>query len=144
MHIKELEKTLIEAGCNTDYFSIGPCGSKSDLFCLEKINNKWQVYYSERGIKHQPEFESTDEAQACEYYYNKISAIEHWHIVGMFEDEKSAKKLEQVLKEIGVKVIINDSPALKVGSAYLKRVFVVGEDIFKVREIYQHLPLENV
>lgn len=44
-----------------------PCAS----FCLEEINNKWEVYYTERGSKFNiKEFDS--ETEACEYFYNWI------------------------------------------------------------------------
>lgn len=40
-------------------------------YCMEEKNNKWEVYYTERGSKfHVKEFSS--ETEACEYFYNWI------------------------------------------------------------------------
>ncbi|HOL29569.1 MAG TPA: hypothetical protein P5157_02365 [Paludibacteraceae bacterium] len=43
----------------------------TESYCLEEKNNKWEVYYIERGTKlYIKEFSSENEA--CEYFYNWI------------------------------------------------------------------------
>ena len=70
-------------------------------------------------------------------------SIEHWHNVGFFESEESALKLQKELEAVGIKVIRNDMPPLNAGGPKIKRVFVVGKDIFKVKAMYASLPIKN-
>lgn len=143
MNIVELEQALLSAGCNPNNFCIGARGAQSDVYCLSENDGKWSVFYTERGSKHKPIYESRNETQACEFFYNKIMAIEHWHIVGFFERDDSARALQRELEDMGIETTRNDMPPLKAGGPNIKRVFVIGKDIFKVREIYTNLPLKD-
>jgi hypothetical protein len=81
MNIEELEQGLLEEGCSPYNFSIGHRGS--DVFCLEKQNAIWRVFYTERGNDHPPIFESMSEVEACEFYFDYITKkIRHDHLVG--------------------------------------------------------------
>lgn len=44
----------------------------TESYCIEKKDNKWQVYYRERGSKFDIK-EFNLETEACEYFYNWIS-----------------------------------------------------------------------
>ena len=143
MKASELENILLEAGCSPNNFCIGSSGTASDVYCLSEKDGIWQVYYTERGRDSDPLFESRNEAKACQFYFDKIMRIEHWHLVGFFEDDKSAIKMQDELKASGIKPIRNDMPPLQAGDPNLRRVFVVGKDIFKVKEIYPSLPVKN-
>ena len=143
MRISDLEKMLLEEGCNPDNFCIGPGGAKSDVFCLNENYGTWQVYYTERGSNSKPIYESRSEKEACQFYINEIMSFDHWHIVGFFETEESAKKMEQELRAAGIEPVRNDMPPLKAGGPNIKRVFVVGKQIFQVRKMYEILPVKH-
>lgn len=143
MNASELKKKLIEEGCNRDNFCIGTCGAASDVYCLSESHGKWSIYYTERGTNKRPIYESRNEAEACARYYKEIMSVEHWHNVGFFESDKPALKLHEELEAIGIRVIRNDMLPLKAGGPKIRRLFVVGKDIFKVKAIYANLPLKN-
>ena len=132
MKASELRERLIAEGCNTNNFAVLSRGD--DAFCLDKNGNQWIVFYSERGCDSDPIFSSESEEEACEFFFNYVTRQEHWHIVGFFKSETEAKELEGTLAAIGVKPIRNDIPAYKTADDPRYRVFVVGKDIFKVRE----------
>jgi len=133
MNTQQLEQRLLAEGCSPNNFSIRSTGC-GDLFCLDERNGKWTVFYTERGIDSEPIFECTSEEEACDFYYDYIKKIDHWHLVGFFAEESSAIKLQKQLASIGVNFIRNDIPAYKHEDDPRFRVFAVGEDIFKVRE----------
>lgn len=63
----------------------------------------------------------------------------HWHIVGFFKYESDAIALENKLVSISIKSIRNDIPAYKTANDPRYRVFVIGKDIFKLRERLGHV-----
>ena len=76
LNIEELEERLLEEGCK--YFFIPPfrhegvdSAQQMGVDVLEKINGVWTVYFTERGIRQPPVFESLSEEKACEHYYKK-------------------------------------------------------------------------
>ena len=143
MNTRELQERLLAEGCNQNSFSIEPWGHNNDVLVLEKINGAWEIYYTERGRRDPPMAEFRNESDACEYYYQKITEFEHRHIVSSYEDEAKAKELQSVLDREGIPHGRNDCPPLKSGRPRLKRVYVVGTDIFKVRKLYKNLPLRD-
>ncbi len=143
MNASELEKILLEAGCSPHNFCIGSPGTASDVFCLSEQDGIWQIYYTERGRDSNPLFESRHEAEACQFYFDKMMSMEHWHLAGFFVDDESATKMQDELKALGIEPIRNDMPPLQAGGPNVRRVFVVGKDIFKVKEIYPSLPVKN-
>ena len=132
MKASELTELLIAEGCNQSNFSVLSRGD--DAFCLDKKGNEWVIFYSERGCDSEPIFRSKSENNACEYFFNYVKKQDHWHIVGLFKKEEEAKELEGKINAIGIKPIRNDIPAYKTANDPRFRVFVVGKDIFKVRE----------
>ncbi|RYY76283.1 MAG: SPOR domain-containing protein [Gammaproteobacteria bacterium] len=132
MKTDELKEKLISEGCNESNFAV--MGRTSDAFCLDKKGEKWSVFFCERGSDSAPIFSSDSEEETCEFFFNYIIKQQHWHIVGFFKNISDANDLEEKLTSIGVKPIRNDIPAYRAAGDLRHRVFVVGKDIFKVRE----------
>lgn len=132
MKITELRKKLLQEGCNPKNFAV--LSSAHDAYCIDKDNNLWNVFYSERGCNYDPIFTSSDESEACDFFYNLVINQQHWHLVGFFKKEIDATLLEDKLVAIGITPIRNDIPAYKTGNDPRYRVFVVGKDIFKTKE----------
>jgi hypothetical protein len=66
----ELHQLLLASNAPTDLYSLNG-GLPNESFCLNKEDDVWEVYYSERGVKSQlKRFESEEEA--CEYFYKII------------------------------------------------------------------------
>ncbi len=70
MTIKELESTLVQMGISDELYSIMTGGFPNEKLCIVN-EDKWQVYYSERGNKSGLKIFET-EAEACEYFLRKI------------------------------------------------------------------------
>ena len=70
MNIKELESELIKRRVNPLTYSLTG-GLPSDALCIEKENNKWNIYYSERGNKDYLQ-SFTDESEACKFFLDTI------------------------------------------------------------------------
>ncbi|MDU4860892.1 MAG: hypothetical protein E6356_10365 [Terrisporobacter othiniensis] len=72
MNKKELSAKLIKTKVPKDAYSLDG-GLPNEMYCLDYLigKKKWQVYYSERGVKTGlKEFESEDEA--CNYFYDSL------------------------------------------------------------------------
>ena len=69
-----IKKLLKEAKIPERYYYLntkltGDKYSRGDILCISVNNNKWEVYYTERGSKFDvKEFDS--ETGACEYFFN--------------------------------------------------------------------------
>ena len=70
MTIIELESILVRMGISSDLYSIMIGGLPNEKLCIVK-EDKWQVYYSERGNKSGLKIFET-ETEACEYFLCKI------------------------------------------------------------------------
>jgi len=132
MKVSDLSKKLISEGCNENNFAI--LSSSHDAICLDKIRNRWIVFYSERGCDSTPLFESESEQHACAFFYNYVMDQRHWHIVGFFKVEHDAIELEKRIHAMDIKPIRNDISAYKTENDPRFRVFVAGKNIFKIRE----------
>lgn len=65
MNKQELEETLLKYKVPKELYSLSG-GLPSEAYCMERQTDKWQVYYSERGIKTNiGYFESEEEACNC-------------------------------------------------------------------------------
>ncbi|WP_226681963.1 hypothetical protein [Sutcliffiella horikoshii] len=73
MKKQELEKTLINANVPNDLYNLNG-GLPNEAFCLNRNQNLWEVYYSERGVKSQLKKFNTEE-EACDYFYQTV--LEH-------------------------------------------------------------------
>ena len=70
MTIIELEHELVQLGIASDLYSIMTGGLPNEKLCIVK-DDKWQVYYSERGEKSGLKIFET-ETEACEYFLCKV------------------------------------------------------------------------
>jgi len=70
MDRNELEKELSEAGVRKDLYSLYG-GLPTEAYCMNQDGNQWIVYYSERGLKSDIRYFSS-ESDACDYAYMKI------------------------------------------------------------------------
>ena len=73
MNRMELKSILEKEGVAKNLYSLYG-GLPSESYCLDKQNNKWEVYYSERGSKTDLEIFDTEDV-ACQYFLNKIKEI---------------------------------------------------------------------
>ena len=137
MKVSELQEELIAEGCNPSNFAVLSRGD--DAYCLDKKDSNWAVFYSERGCDSKPIFTSKNEDEACEFFFSYVIKQLHWHIVGFFKNESDAIDLEEKLVSISIKPIRNDISAYRSANDPRYRVFVVGKDIFKVREHLDHV-----
>lgn len=134
MIASELKSKLLSKGCCENNFAV--LSSGDDVFCLDKRGHDWVVFYTGRGCDSEPIFSSTSESDACQYFHDYILKMDHWHIVGFFKNELEAEQLEDNLKNARIKFIRNDIPAYSTRNDPRYRVFIVGKDIFKYRELF--------
>ena len=67
----ELEQRLVQEGVPTDLYRLNG-GLPNEAYCIAQDEEKWVVYYSERGSKSGVKSFETEE-EACNYFY-------HWLI----------------------------------------------------------------
>lgn len=142
MNIQHLTQYLADEGCSPANYAIGTRGSASDAYCLTHSGGQWSVYYTERGLDRTPIFESADEEEACAFFRNFIMNMRHDHLVGFFRAESAAQALQAVLERYGIPTLEDAIPYHGWHDPRF-RVFVVGKDIFKTREILGDLPLRD-
>ena len=70
MTIIELESELEQMGVPSDFYSIMIGGLPNEKLCIVR-EDKWKVYYSERGSKDGLKTFET-ETEACEYFLRKM------------------------------------------------------------------------
>lgn len=141
MNIHELEKRLEEEACSRANYSIGV--RDSDVFCLENQNGTWRMFYTERGLDQDPIFESQSEEEACEFFFTYMTTrIRHDHLAGYFISLEKAEALAATLKEHGIESYRNDIPYHGWEDPRF-RVFVIGKDVFKARDIFGELPVRD-
>lgn len=73
MNKVQLQDMLMQKNVPTDLYSLKG-GLPSEAYCLNESIGKWEVYYSERGVKSQLK-ELSCEEEACEYLYNKVIKV---------------------------------------------------------------------
>ncbi len=71
MDVCTLRKKLKKAGVPDFLYNLDNKGRDDERFCLEHKDGKWNVYYSERGVKTTNMFFET-EFEACEYIYDQL------------------------------------------------------------------------
>ena len=141
MNIHELEKRLEEEACSRAHYSIGV--RDSDVFCLENQNGTWRMFYTERGLDQDPIFESQSEEEACEFFFTYMTTrIRHDHLAGYFISLEKAEALAATLKEHGIESYRKDIPYHGWEDPRF-RVFVIGKDVFKARDIFGELPVRD-
>jgi hypothetical protein len=142
MNIAELKQRLVDEGCSTSNYSIGY--RDSDVFCLMNEDGVWCVFYTERGQDQEPIFESASEEEACEFFFKyQTERIQHQHLVGFFHSEEKAVTLSTTLEQNGIQSRRDKIPY----GGWIDprfRVFVIGKDVFRAREILrEELPIKD-
>jgi hypothetical protein len=68
---EELEKKLKMAGVPDYVYNLTGKGRKDECLCIEKNQDKWFVYYLERGIRTTNEIFNSEE-EACDFLYSQL------------------------------------------------------------------------
>lgn len=71
MKKRTLRKVLRKMGVPSWEYNLDGKGRKDERFCLEFVNNEWQVYFIERGIKTTNE-SFVSEEEACQFIYEQF------------------------------------------------------------------------
>jgi hypothetical protein len=71
MEISEMKVKLEGAGVPSNVYIICERGIKDQKMCLFKQEEKWVVYYCERGLEFDY-VEFSSEEDACEEFYNRL------------------------------------------------------------------------
>lgn len=71
MKKKELKKVLQKMGVPSWEYNLDGKGRKDERFCIEFVNNEWQVYFIERGVKTTNE-RFVSEEDACQFVYEQF------------------------------------------------------------------------
>lgn len=117
-------------------FAVGKRGDASDAYVLARQNNRWEVFYTERGCDSAPIFTSQSERAACLYFIKHVTSQPQWHLVGWFKKEVEATTMEEIVKALGARPVRNDIPNYAGFDDPRYRVFVFGKDIFAVRAAF--------
>lgn len=70
MNMKELKETLENEKIPGELYSLKG-GFPNESYCINKLNNNWEVYYSERGRKSDVKIFDIEE-EACQHFYKRI------------------------------------------------------------------------
>ena len=74
MNINELDEILEKEGISYSwYYLYGPQYTKEQKTCIEKREDKWYVFYFERGNESDVKI-FKNESDACEELYNRMKA----------------------------------------------------------------------
>lgn len=141
MNIHDLRRRLEEEGCNPMHYALGDIGGASDAFCLVQDAGQWTIFYTERGINHEPIFRSPNEEEACAFFLKQMQDMPHTHCVGFFRAEENAKELKRKLSANGIESFENHIPYRPNELRY--RIFVTGKAIHAARSLLGSLPLRD-
>lgn len=144
MKAAELFDYLIGEGCQPGNFRVLDRGGNSDVLCLLRGKNRqWYVCYMERGRESAPDFSTSDEEEAVDYFKRRILSMEHRHCVGFFSKESGAFELQNRLETSGIEAVTDRIPYG--GSTDPRyRVFVFGKEIFRARNLLgDNLPIQD-
>lgn len=142
MNTRLLAERLFEEGCDPSLYAIGFRGV-SDGFYLSHRDGQWQVCYTERGQDSQPIFVSSNESQACAFFFQHITTMRHDHCVGFFKSKDNAMLLEHDLRELGIHSWSDEIPYAGIHDLRY-RVFVSGKAIFVVRKALGVVPQKDI
>ena len=73
MNMNQLLTIFHKQGVPDHFYSIGSLGS-GECYGIEKSNDKWVIYYSERGIKKEISIHSTEDA-ACQELFRHVARV---------------------------------------------------------------------
>lgn len=70
MRMRELKAALDQAGVRERAYDLEG-SSKDEVYCLDKVQGSWVVYYRERGIRREERFFSSED-EACQYIFDLL------------------------------------------------------------------------
>ncbi|WP_295456014.1 hypothetical protein [uncultured Thiodictyon sp.] len=73
MNLSQLLNIFRKQGVPDHFYSIGGLGS-GECYGIEKANEKWVIYYSERGVKKVLSIYSSEDA-ACQELFRHVARI---------------------------------------------------------------------
>ena len=73
MTIKELKQVFESKGISENMYSLKG-GLPNEIYCIEKIDDVWEVYYSERGSKTGLKVFITED-EACQYLLKQVARM---------------------------------------------------------------------
>ena len=115
---------------------------KHDVLCLDFINNKWKVYYTERGIVSSPDLETDDLDKAINFYREKILASDYSHCIVFAKNQKKIDEFKRVLDDNSINSITKALPACLFGEPVFQ-LLVLNEDIFEAGKLFEKLPYRD-
>lgn len=71
MNILELKNLLQVKNVPNELYNLDCIGRKDERFCLEKIDDIWVVYFTERGTRTTEVFFNSEDA-ACKYLIEQL------------------------------------------------------------------------
>ena len=71
MKREELKRKLKQMRIPENLYNLDGIGRRDERFCLEEIDNKWFVYFIERGVKTTNERFNSEE-DACLFIYEQL------------------------------------------------------------------------
>lgn len=132
--LKILHDKLINEGCIDFYIDGVSEHFIAEGYCLELRNDKWIVYFIERGEENSPMFSNEDTKKAFNFFYDFLVSKEHWHIVAFTRSSDIFNFHKNKLEECGVITIQNDFENYKTQNDHVYRLFVKNKDIFKAKK----------
>ena len=77
MNRVDLLSVLNEKGVNESLYSLNGLHSQSESYSIVQENDKYSIYYKERGKASQLTKELTEE-EACNFVYNEFKSMFNW------------------------------------------------------------------
>lgn len=139
MTTTDLSRRLLAEGCSPNNYAINT--RSYDGFCLLHNERGWAVFYSERGKDQEPIFTSSDEAAACQYFFDFVLQMEHRHLVGELRSVAAAQALRAQLAAAGIATHAYSLPYARHDDRQI--ISVVGKDIFRARALLGTVPVKD-
>ena len=71
MKICELKKILVDYGVPKDLYNFDGTGRTDERFCIERVQEGWNVFYIERGCRTTNLIFDSEE-EACQFLYKEL------------------------------------------------------------------------
>lgn len=95
----DLKTILQKARIDNFLYNLDETGRDDERICLKKAGEKWEVYYSERGVKTTREFFDS-ESEACEYIYYQFFGMKYVNKEERLGIDKDDKKVNNTRKKL--------------------------------------------
>lgn len=116
---------------------------KHDVFCLDYVDQKWKIYYTERGRDASADLETNDLDEAINFYREKILASDYSHCIVFTKTQNKIDEYKYILDKNGISSIQNDMTYYHEEEETAFRLFVLNEDVFKAERLFGTLPYQD-